>query len=358
MVDLPVGAGLLGPSNTPVERRGKPRLRAGILPGDAGPFDLPFDIGLFDRAERVSRVRGNRLIASDPTAILRLISHTSTNSWSVQQPALSVSNSIWRKSRILLDGEGKRALVAQLCLHLPATIDTDLPKSVLDLYPNALRSLVDFLESDGDYNEDLFAKDLRFVSGVSAPLGAQFGDLRFSNSAVARAGLVKRSVASSARLLLSEGPARAWAHIQKSWLSDWIQIHTDTRALTDFNAEGWSATYARIAEVLSRRSALAGLLGISWFYDPKVSLISPRLSYLSDLPLAHGAYLVRLKATELDRRRAGATSPTRKHLIATGAFSPRSYALFWPREALLNWANSRSSGTEELAAPKSARRKL
>lgn len=91
---------------------------------------------------------------------------------------------------------------------------------------------------------------------------------------------------------------------------------------------------------------MAGLWGASWFYDPQLAQISPRLSYLRARPSERGAIFIRLGSGSLHTQRAMQTSPTRRTLIASGVYRPVCYAMFWPRQDLLTWAS-----TTRLATP-------
>lgn len=233
----------------------------------------------------------------------------------------------------------RRAVIATLAQHLPNNFDRSLPRSILELYPEAMMRLADFLEHGPAYDEDLFAKDLRFVSGATVPAGAQALDVLCSSSAAARLVRLRRTMGTVGRLVLAGEPRRASGLLANGGLGDWLQIHTDIRNISDFNPQGWDRCYHRISDVLTQRPRIAGLLGISWFYDPQLRHISPRLSYLQDRPLQNGGFLVRLGPGPLHSQRAGATSPTRRRLIDSGAYTPICYALFWPRRDLLRWAN-------------------
>ena len=62
-----------------------------------------------------------------------------------------------------------------------------------------------------------------------------------------------------------------------------------TRWLRGFNEEGWNDAWATAAEICRTRPELAGMIGSSWFYDPPLTEISPRLAHLRLNPLIEGA---------------------------------------------------------------------
>ena len=80
------------------------------------------------------------------------------------------------------------------------------------------------------------------------------------------------------------------------------------------------------------------MAGTSWFYDPALPAISPRLAYLQSTPLANGAHLVRHGPGADHTARATETSPTRKALVASGSYVPIAGTIMWPRSDLLSWA--------------------
>ena len=69
----------------------------------------------------------------------------------------------------------------------------------------------------------------------------------------------------------------------------YYQVHTHTPVLHNFSSEGWINSYCQIAEMLKDNPHINGIMRGSWFFDPKLKKISPRLSYLQDLPLQNGA---------------------------------------------------------------------
>lgn len=250
----------------------------------------------------------------------------------------SVKSIVLDKTRRLSTAErstAARALVAQLALRLPSTVPAmNLPGSILQLYPESIDRLAGFLVRDRaetyEPSSDFFQKDIAFALGISVPCGAQVVDLTafFRGRSVLRALTRSGNSSGVARLLLSGGRG------------PWFAIHTESRFLTDFNETGWEACYARIADLLRRRTGICGMIGTSWFYDPQLLVMSPRLAYLQQRPQERGAFLIRHGTTAIDIERATLTSPTRRALYAEGKYRPVSYTLVWPRDALLAWADS------------------
>ncbi|MFC0632972.1 hypothetical protein [Brevundimonas balnearis] len=228
----------------------------------------------------------------------------------------------------------RRALVAFWALELPGRAAAeDLPPEVHALYPEWTGRMAAFLaEAAEPYDPDFWAKDVRLSLALSVP-GArtQMIDLTSPLGAGqvlrhAREGWGWSSVVDYAR-------AQAWR--------PWLEVHTESRELSDFNEAGWDRAWATAAEILKRRPHMAGMLGSSWFYDPPLEEISPRLAYLRVNPLKHGAFMVHQGPDEIHTQRAAASSPTRRALIEAGEYTARSWIVAWPRAALIRWADAR-----------------
>ena len=74
------------------------------------------------------------------------------------------------------------------------------------------------------------------------------------------------------------------------------QMHTDSNdplLMADFNDEGWTRFFRRTAMLLQSNSVM-GVIGASWFYDPALREVSPRLTYLRSLILDNGGISMKL----------------------------------------------------------------
>ncbi|MFM9936016.1 MAG: hypothetical protein ACKVOL_07430 [Novosphingobium sp.] len=169
---------------------------------------------------------------------------------------------------------------------------------------------------------DVYAKDLAQAFTVLVPGGAQ---LIFE-----RAGLGLREV-------LRGGAGMAWhLAVRCGGRAPFMEIHThDPMAASRFNPAGWDQTYALCAQLAARNPALRGLMGISWFYDPALADLSPRLAYLREVPMAGGARLLPMGSDQGSIDLATATSPSRRAAYAEGRYLPQRYAMIWPRRALM-----------------------
>lgn len=172
---------------------------------------------------------------------------------------------------------------------------------------------------------DILLKDLAICGQKLFPAGAQVveTDSGFSRSFIFRGGL--HQALRFLRVLLATGNKHFY------------QIHTHLSELEEFNPEGWDRCYVRLAEMLELNPDIKGVYGGSWFYDPALEKISPRLVYLRERPQQNGATLL-YSGVDLAGG-ALAKSQSRQNLYKQGKYVPKSYGLVWPRKPLMSWAH-------------------
>ncbi|OJT00575.1 hypothetical protein [Marinobacter nauticus] len=124
----------------------------------------------------------------------------------------------------------------------------------------------------------------------------------------------------------------------------YFQHHLHTSLLARFNQEGRLKTYKLVADLLSVNQDHKGFCGASWYYDPQLERISPRLAYLANDPLLNGAERFHLGADNSGN--ALAKSKTRNELYKKGKYLPQSYMLVWHRKAMIQWRDSAFSDQE------------
>jgi hypothetical protein len=226
-------------------------------------------------------------------------------------------------------------VVVDLVLGLEEAIASrNLPDEILTMYPAAASRLLTYVRNSSDLEYSLpnddFLKDLRFASGLSVPCGTQVVDLRSMIGYRASAGW----------LLRNPSTLHLRSILRYCQIVPWFRVHTESRYLNDFNESGWDACYIRVAALLRLHPEVLGLVGTSWFYDPQLETLSPRLSYLRLRPVERGAALVWSGTSDFDIRSATAKSENRRRLYAEGKYTPVSYNILWPREKLLAWADA------------------
>ncbi len=284
-----------------------------------------------------SRLHAVKDVAADAAA-------ASAAHWDFDQPGHRAGEALQAAFGPDLTDAHRRALVAIWALEMPARVPAaELPLAVLELYPEWIQRLADFLTAGADpYDRDFWAKDVRVSLVLSVP-GARTQMIDLSSPMGPGQVLRHAREGWGWSVIPAYAAAQAW--------KPWLEVHTESRELSDFNEAGWDRAWATAAEILKRRPEMAGMLGSSWFYDPPLEQISPRLAYLRVNPLKHGAFMVHQGPGEIHTQRAATSSPTRAAMIEKGEYTARSWIVAWPRAALIRWADGRKI---ELAAQAAA----
>lgn len=272
---------------------------------------------------------------------------TAAPHWNFDLPAHAAERALTEDGPV--DDVLRRALVATWALELPEKARAaDLPPEVHVNYPFWLDRLAEFLtkaaETGEAYDPDHWAKDVRFVLALSVP-GARTQTIDLSSP------MGPRQVLQNG--LAGHGWSQAVAYMKaEGWKRPWLEVHTESRHTQDFTEEGWDQAWATAGAICERRPELAGMIGSSWFYDPPLEVISPRLAYLRTNPLAGGAFIIHQGPGEVHSQRCGATSPTRRAMIESGEYTPRSWLVAWPRTTLIPWSQAhraKASQVEQVA---------
>lgn len=199
--------------------------------------------------------------------------------------------------------------------------------SIVELYRELLVRIKSYCESESgwlDFHDDIYWKDLAMARQIIFPAGAQIVE-SFSGFGIRQGVQDFRSAIPYLTFIAKLGGGKGF-----------YQIHTHTPYLDEFNEKGWCKCFLRIAEMLKENQSIKGMFGGSWFYDPVIKDISPRLSYLQDIPLQNGA---RSFYAGLDKSNSAISkSLSRKKLFEEGKYIPKSYLLIWPRKEILSWA--------------------
>ncbi len=171
--------------------------------------------------------------------------------------------------------------------------------------------------------KDAFLKDFSILRGAAMPVYTGIVD---THTALWRRPLVFGPIGQRLRflrILLTRPVGTRY----------FFQHHTHTSLLKRFNEEGWRRTYSLVAELLKANADHKGFCGASWFYDPQLKDVSPRLAYLAGYPLLNGADRFHLGLD--DSGSALSKSKTRVKLYESGKYVPQSYMLVWPKKAMI-----------------------
>ena len=117
-------------------------------------------------------------------------------------------------------------------------------------------------------------------------------------------------------------------------------MHVIHKCVEGFNQSEWLNCFHNIYDLLKINKGMKGWLGRSWYYDPELEKISPRLSYLRKLPEGNGAALFKIGSFQDDILNATAKSLTRKQLHIENRYLPTKYLIVWPRNEIFKWATT------------------
>ncbi|WP_281558548.1 hypothetical protein [Thalassomonas sp. RHCl1] len=202
-------------------------------------------------------------------------------------------------------------------------------QSVLDQYQIIFNRILGNCENSDGWGEqklDVYWKELAMARQLMFPAGAQITEHYSGFSAKQGIHLNRLGTLSFLSFLAAHGGSKGY-----------YQIHTYTPELGRFNEQGWNDCYVHLAQMMKINPEIKGFFGISWFYDPQLADISPRLMYLQSIPLQNGAKSFYMGKDETGN--AISKSKSRLKLYEEGKYTPQSYLLVWPREALIAWAD-------------------
>lgn len=180
-----------------------------------------------------------------------------------------------------------------------------------------------------DLADDRFQKEFGIASMRLYVAGSNLVDYRcgIQRSIVFRDGLVR--AAANLRMMIRLGGFKPY-----------FQGHLHAFALNALNEEGRNDFYRCCAELYALHPECLGMFCSSWYYDPALDGISPRLSYLRAIPLAGGAHLLHVQDGGEAIGNALAKSPSRRKLYEQGKYLPKTYMIAWGREQQIEWART------------------
>lgn len=216
-------------------------------------------------------------------------------------------------------------------LYEPRAVQHRYSDSIVDQFRASLlriKKAIGLVPYGGDYSHtsDIFHKDLAICRQKVFPAGARL---------VEKHGAFQRSLLYSGNVVQFMKFLFFYIFVARK-NQPYYRIHTHQRDLSAFNPEGWDLCIRRIASMLELHPEVRGMVGGSWFYDPVLEKISPRLLYVRKLPQTHGAWVFR--AGPDTSGSALSKSQTRKQLYEEGAYKPMAYVIIWPRKAMIKFS--------------------
>ena len=208
----------------------------------------------------------------------------------------------------------------------------DFPEYIKEIYPSWIKRIFEvdsFKKITQNFNNDLLLKYLSICSLRSVPVGgAWFVELAGISKKILFQGGISQFFKC---MFFATASMSAW--------KPFYQLHMVQNMVDLVNPEGREACYLGIAELLKKNKDVKGMFAGSWYYDPVIKKISPRLSYLSNTALNNGAKVFRVGSSLADIDNATKTSPTRRQLYTNGDYVPTTFLLIWARKDLIAWSN-------------------
>ncbi|MEM7101234.1 MAG: hypothetical protein AAF541_23430 [Pseudomonadota bacterium] len=228
-----------------------------------------------------------------------------------------------------------RRLVLDLCEH--QLLHVQVPQALVDLQLHSLSSCMESVQAmqDSKLRFDHFRKPLEKELSLAA------GRTIFVGGAwmVERRCLAPTPLSGGVLRMLDRRPLRPLLSAVGVY-RDCLVIHTLERNLRLFKPEHHETALRNIAIVLDADTSLAGIYRQSWFLDPRVVELSPKLAFLTTIPLQNGAQLNRIgPATPSMIKDATTRAPARQKAFEAGTYVPANFAYFWAREDVLAWAS-------------------
>lgn len=206
-----------------------------------------------------------------------------------------------------------------------------LPPRVLESQLGHLKRIASDVRTKEDWldiSHDTFHKEFGLATLRLLSAGSQVVDVRCG---VPRSILIKDGIAKL--------PYRLSTFYKLGGFRPFFQIHTHMYTLDKFNEAGWDECYRCCSELYHLFPNSLGMFGSSWFYDPVLEHISPRLNYLRETPLKGGATIFFNVAGGTAITDSTATSRTRRELFESGRYNPKNYMLVWGRRDQIAWAD-------------------
>jgi hypothetical protein len=226
-----------------------------------------------------------------------------------------------------------RLVTIQVMKYSTDSFSQRFPESIRRIYERENKRILSWVrdrERTGfRISNDVFLKDLKCLTTEMIPCGARVIE---TASGVPRAIFYSggfTQFCEAVRLLISVGGHKPF-----------FETHVHLPTLFEFTQQGADECYLRIVDLFESFPDVKGLIGCSWYFDPAIKYVSPRLAYLRDSPIKRGAKFFRIGTSEGAVRDALAKSETRRRLYAERRYTPTSYLFIWPRAQMIQWARS------------------
>lgn len=209
---------------------------------------------------------------------------------------------------------------------------THFPELIQVQYREEFKRIVSELETNPSewysWDEDLFCKDLAICCFRMFPAGCLKTEM---HAGIPRIMFMKVKPSEMIRFTA--------LMMRLGGFNPYFEIHLDVRYKADLNPEGWDYALRLVGQMLDLFPEVKGITGASWFFDPQMRTISPRLSYLRQHIEEAGGKFFFAGRNDHVIELATSASATRRNLYENGTYLPASYMTIWPREKVLEWLN-------------------
>ena len=212
-------------------------------------------------------------------------------------------------------------------------------------YPESVRKLIrlefgrieEFLGNKGDdyfsLSEHALRCDFRIACFGRIPLGPE----HMETSGVSRSLCLRGGLGQFFRFLRMVSKTKGVTRFYQLHQAKGIGPYS---FLIRFRPEAQVRMFQNVAECLRMNPSYRGLVVGSWWYDPQLERMSPHLTYLRETMQKGGALLFRYGSTKGALRDGLANSAKRQALYEAGEYIPTSYTIVWPRDNMIQWAES------------------
>ena len=175
---------------------------------------------------------------------------------------------------------------------------TNIPDSISTLYHRWFEDVLkDFELMPDDYydhKKDPFLKDLGVCGLRLIPVGgASVVEVSGAGMKLPFRGGLRQFFEYLTFLLFKMGGRRPF-----------YLLHLVDRYASEFKSDEMDKAYIRISELLKINPKMKGVIRSSWWFDPKLENISPRLAWLRQRPVENGGKLFQIGSSEFDIRMA------------------------------------------------------
>jgi len=161
------------------------------------------------------------------------------------------------------------------------------------------------------------------------------------------AGQFHWEVSSFPRSWLLKAPVGDWWRMGKSVLlemrgiSPVAEIHVNDRRKNRLTLSESEAlrSYYRLARSLELQPEFHGSIACSWLYCPSTAILAPRMAWMREFFLDHGAVLFPIGPAPTDSGFL-VGSEERRRLYEQGSYRPTMTCVVWPKPRMLAWANT------------------